>query len=223
VATVGEVLQDRYDPYRIDRARTQEFGDVLAEGTFWLLDQGKTASEGGLAHWKEFLAKRQRFIDQVLVMVRRSTTIESVERAQMIEALKAAQGRRARISPELCVAYLRAWVSDQERWQQHLQSVRPQPDQPREAALKALSRSSGSPLTWCTNERCSVPEPPHRPGKPRTLPTSKLRPLVLSDLQPVIPAPTVDGTRRLTAAAAVKHYSKRLVRGSRSPDRQPAS
>jgi hypothetical protein len=191
VATVGQVLQYPYDPYRVGRARAQEFGDVLAEGTFWLLDQGKTASDGDLAHWKDFLEKRRRFIEQVLDMVERSTTIKSAERARMVEALTAALGRRARITPELCVTYLQAWISDQERWQRHIQGVRSRPDQPREAALKALARSSGTPLTWCTSERCSVPEPPRRPGHPRTLSTSRLRPLVLSDLQPEMPAPTM--------------------------------
>ncbi len=59
VATVGQVLQNPYDPYRVERARGEEFGDVLAEGTFWLLDQGKPASDGDLAHWRDFLAHRQ--------------------------------------------------------------------------------------------------------------------------------------------------------------------
>jgi hypothetical protein len=34
VATVGEVLQYRYEPYQAERARNQELGDVLAEGIF---------------------------------------------------------------------------------------------------------------------------------------------------------------------------------------------
>ena len=59
VATVGEVLQDPYDPYCPERARAEEFGDVLAEGTFWLLDQGRSASDGDLAHWRDFLAQAE--------------------------------------------------------------------------------------------------------------------------------------------------------------------
>jgi hypothetical protein len=31
---VGRVLQDPYDPYRLERAKAEEFGDVLAEGLF---------------------------------------------------------------------------------------------------------------------------------------------------------------------------------------------
>jgi hypothetical protein len=156
VATVGEVIQSPYDPYRPERARNEEFGDVLAEGTFWLLDQGKTASDGDLAHWQEFLERRQRFIWDILSMVERKPDIEAALRGRMIEALKASLGRRALIDPELCVAYLRAWVSDQERWQRHIQGVRQQPKLGREWALKSLGRKGGTPLTWYTRQGSSA-------------------------------------------------------------------
>ena len=77
VATVGQALQYPYDPYRVERARGEEFGDVLAEGTFWLLDQGKPASDGDLAHWRDFLAHRQQFIAQVQGMVESTTSIDA--------------------------------------------------------------------------------------------------------------------------------------------------
>lgn len=188
VATVGQVLQNPYDPYRTtDRARAEELGDVLAEGTFWLLDQGKTASDGGLAHWHDFLEKRRRFIEQVLAMVEGAVSFEPALRARMIEALKASLGRRALIKPELCAAYMRAWVSDQERWQEHLQGVQPLPGQSRQKVLNALSRSIATPLTWYTMGRCSVPEPSRRSGQSRTLSTSR-RPqsLIPSDFQLVL-------------------------------------
>ncbi len=50
--------------------------------------------------------KRKRFIEQVLGMVEGTAAIEPAERARMVEALKAALGRLAPITPELCVAYL---------------------------------------------------------------------------------------------------------------------
>ena len=84
VATVGQVLQYPYDPYRPERARAEEFGDVLAEGTFWLLDQGRSASDGDLAHWRDFLTKRKRFIERVHDNGRTvRAAIEPAERARM--------------------------------------------------------------------------------------------------------------------------------------------
>ena len=73
---MGQVIQYPYDPYRVERARAEELGDVLAEGTFWLLDQGKPASDGDLAHWRDFLANRKKFIGRVQGMVETYDHIE---------------------------------------------------------------------------------------------------------------------------------------------------
>jgi hypothetical protein len=167
VATVGQVIQNPYDPYRRpERARDEEFGDVMAEGTFWLLDQGKTASDGDLTHWREFLERRRQFIEDVLGMAAREPGIDAAQRGRMIEALKASLGRRALIQPELCVDYLRAWVSDQERWQRHIQRVRQGPNLGREWALRSLGRKGGTPLTWYTRQSSSAPKSSAMRGGP---------------------------------------------------------
>jgi hypothetical protein len=172
VATVGRVLQYPYDPYRVDRARAEELGDVLAEGIFWLLDQGKPASEGDLRHWGAFLEHRKQFIEQVRSMVASQTGIEAAERARMEEALSAALGRCERISPELCVAYLRALASDQDRWQRHIQQILRQPRQSREEALRSLTVEGAAPLTWYTTT-CPAVRPPVLKPTPRQVFTSR--------------------------------------------------
>ena len=182
VATVGQVLQNPYDPYRVERARGEEFGDVLAEGTFWLLDQGKPASDGDLAHWREFLAHRKQFIEQVQGMVEGKASIDAKVRARMGEALTAALGRCKRITPELCVTYMKALASDQDRWQRHIQQIRRQPE--RERALRFLARRGAAPLTWCTNQGCSVPQ------SPAGWPSRSYQPLMPSDLRSKVPAAT---------------------------------
>jgi hypothetical protein len=148
VASVGQVLQYPYDPYRVERARAEEFGDVLAEGIFWLLDQGKPSSDGDLKHWRDFLAHRKQFIQQVRSMVESRAGIDSTERTRMKAALTAALGRCERISPELCVAYMKALAADQDRWQRHIQQVRRQPVPSLEKALISLTVSGATPLTW---------------------------------------------------------------------------
>jgi hypothetical protein len=150
VATVGQVLQYPYDPYRVERARAEEFGDVLAEGIFWVLDQGKPASEGDLTHWRDFLEHRKQFIQQVRSMVASRTGIDPDERTRMQEALTAALGRCQRITPELCVAYMKALASDQDRWQCHIQKIWRQPRQSREDAIRSLTVRGAAPLTWYT-------------------------------------------------------------------------
>jgi hypothetical protein len=183
VASVGKVLQDPYDPYRPDRARAEEFGDVLAEGTFWLLDQGRSAADVDLAHWQDFLAKRKRFIERVLAMVEGAATIEPAERARRVEALRAALDRLAQITPELCVDYMKALVIDQERWQRHIQAIRRQPRLARELALDSLARRGGTPLTWQTRKAAS-------PQRRRVVaPAPRWRDVRLSELQSAIPPP----------------------------------
>lgn len=148
VASVGQVLQYPYDPYRIKRARAEEFGDVLAEGIFWLLDQGKPASDGDLQHWRDFLAHRKQFIQQVRSMVAKEASIAPTVRARMQEALTAALGRCERIDSELCVAYMKALAADQDRWQRYIQQVRRQPVPSLEKALRSLTVGGGAPLIW---------------------------------------------------------------------------
>jgi glycosyltransferase involved in cell wall biosynthesis len=120
VAATGSVIQRLYDPFhRPDRARAEEFGDVLAEGVFWLLDQGKTLPDADLRHWKDFLVRRKTFIERVLGLVN-ATDVEASEKRRMVAALKAARGRLAHITPELCCDYLQAWTADRKQWQRHI-------------------------------------------------------------------------------------------------------
>ena len=167
VATVGQVLQYPYDPYRIRRARAEEFGDVLAEGIFWLLDQGKPASEGDLGHWRDFLEHRKQFIQQVRSMVASQTRIDPEERVRMEGALTAALGRCACITPELCVDYMKALATDQERWQRHIQQIWRQPKQSREEALSSLTVRGEAPLTWYTTTSAAVRELVLKPAAKR--------------------------------------------------------
>jgi hypothetical protein len=202
VATVGQVLQYPYDPYRVERARGEEFGDVLAEGTFWLLDQGKPASDGDLAHWRDFLAHRQRFIEQVQGMVESTTSIAAPVRVRMGEALAAALGRCTRIPAELCVAYMRALATDQERWQRHIQQIRRQPKLSREEALRSLTVKGSTPLTWYTRNTTSAGEP--RAARRRTPPAAPVppwRPVRAGELAAAFtPPPAARISRGLTAS-----------------------
>ncbi len=124
-ATIGKVFQRPYDPFRTpDRARAEELGDVLAEGIFWLGDQGRSMADADLGHWKDFLPRRKMFIERVLRMVGQAADVDPAARARMEAALKAARGRLALITPELCQEYLQAWASDRgRRWGGHIEKL----------------------------------------------------------------------------------------------------
>lgn len=146
VAVTGQVDQYPYDPFRNpERARAEEFGDVLAEGIYWLLDQHLSITDADKAHWAKFLVKRRQFIDRVLAMVADSD-LEYAEKARRIAALKGSLGRLALITPELCVNYLRAWRSDRQEWQRHLEEL--PAGLGRERALTCLSTDGAPHLSW---------------------------------------------------------------------------
>jgi hypothetical protein len=154
IAATGRVSQQPYDPFRNpDRARAEELGDVLAEGIYWLLDQGRPMMDADLRHWSSFLKSRGRFIEQVLEMVDKHQ-LETGEKTRRIAALKGSLGRLARIKPALCHDYLQAWAADKELWQRHIQQL--PAHLPREKALDSLSRRGTPHLTW------------HARGKPET-------------------------------------------------------
>lgn len=146
VATTGKVIQRPYDPFRNpDRARAEELGDVLAEGVFWLFDQGQSILDADARYWRDFLAKRGTFINHVLSLVNGDGGIEPGEKRRMVEALKAARGRLALITPGLCRDYLQALAADRRLWRKHMEELAAQPS--RRAALRQLTRPDQPALT----------------------------------------------------------------------------
>ena len=125
LAVTGAVRQARYDPFRNPgRARSEELGDVLAEGIFWLLDEGRTIHEAHHGHWKAFLGRRRRFIQEVLDLLP-AADVEPGEKQRVHEALRASLGRLAHITPELCLAYLDAWRGDLKTWRDFVERLPP--------------------------------------------------------------------------------------------------
>jgi hypothetical protein len=144
-AATGRVIQRPYDPFHNpERARAEELGDVLAEGVFWLLDQGKSVQDADLRHWRDFLVRRKTFINNVLGLVY-GADIEPSEKRRIAEALKAARGRLEFITPSLCRDYLQALAADRRLWQSHMASLQVQPS--RRAALGQLTQPGQAPLT----------------------------------------------------------------------------
>jgi hypothetical protein len=145
-AVTGRVVQYPYDPFRPERARAEEFGDVLAEGVYWLLDQQLSIAEADEAHWATFLANRRHFIERVRAMVTSKAGLDAAEKTRRDAALRESLGRLALISPQLCVDYLRAWQSDQLAWRRHLDGLRT--DLGLKEALAMLTADGAPPLTW---------------------------------------------------------------------------
>lgn len=141
VALTGTAVQREYDPFTPPlRARDEEFGDVLAEGLFWLLDNGRGLADADRLYWAGWLDARRRFIDRVMHKIwgKRYATTDTVEQARclrIIAALAEARARCGEISPSLCVHYLQTWRADLAIWHQTLDGL------PSESSLsRAFSR-----------------------------------------------------------------------------------
>jgi hypothetical protein len=123
LATTGRAVQKPYDPFADpQRARREELGDCLAEGLFWLLDEGKSIAEADRRFWRGFLRHRVDFISDVIAMVD-GMDAEPAERSRMLTALRAARGRCQYIWPETCVEYVASWREDRTRWRAHLKEL----------------------------------------------------------------------------------------------------
>ncbi|MEU8251585.1 hypothetical protein [Nonomuraea sp. NPDC048916] len=142
LAVTGNVRQSPYDPYESPvRARNEELGDVLAEGLFWLVEEGRKLNEASEPHWSEFLVRRGRFIEFIM---ERLGDAEPGKRERMLTSLRAARERLALITPGLCAAYLDAWRADRETWRRHVNAL--PAGLPLEAALAHLTLPRRAPL-----------------------------------------------------------------------------
>jgi len=143
---VGTAVQRPYDPFADpERARREEFGDVLAEGIFSLLDSGKKIQDADEVYWEKFLEARRSLIENIVARLRQCA-IEAGQKERMLAALKAARGRLLHIESRLCVEYLEAWQEDRITWRRFLKKL------PHglavEAALSHLSLRQDSTVRW---------------------------------------------------------------------------
>jgi hypothetical protein len=120
VAAMGEVAQDTYDPFASPRrARMEEFGDCLAEGLFWLLDQGRTCEDATESFWVDYFRRRREFVSTLLYNVHRAR-LEPLLRDRVIESIKASQASQSLITPRHFVNYVAAWRADLTHWRDYL-------------------------------------------------------------------------------------------------------
>lgn len=119
-AILGDAKQAEFDPFADPgRAGFEEFGDALAEGIFWALDNGDDIADASVEHWETFLARRREFIDILLRRLDHAELGED-ERGRIRAALGAALERNVTIDPRLCAEYLNAWRADRDTWLDHV-------------------------------------------------------------------------------------------------------
>lgn len=162
VGQVGTALQQPYDPFvNPDRARREEFGDVLAEGLFALFDDGGRIGDANELYWKGFLAARLALIEDIKARIEKTNGPVTVRNKQILESLTASAGRLQFIRAGRCVEYIQAWQRDRERWRGFMAGVRPirRVPQGTSAIEAAVERLGLRPVTAGPVRRRPAPAP----------------------------------------------------------------
>jgi hypothetical protein len=126
LATPGSLAEQlTYDPFADpQRAASQEFGDVIAEGLYALLHSGRSAEAADEEYWKRFLADRNRVLADV---GRRLSSLRSAMRPELrgkiSRATGAAQQVLWRVTAKMCAEYVTAWQRDLRRWDEVLANL----------------------------------------------------------------------------------------------------
>ncbi len=110
-----------YDPFADpQRAASQEFGDVIAEGLYTLLHSGRGTESADEHYWSAFLSDRNRILEQIK---QRSYKARTEIRQKMTKAVAAAREQLREIEPDMCVNYTQAWRDDLGRWGRRLETL----------------------------------------------------------------------------------------------------
>jgi hypothetical protein len=130
---VGQAVQAAYDPFaNPERARREEFGDLLAEGLYALISrQGPSLTfderllRATRTYWSYFMEARRVAIAEaeaaLYALIDRDADDGCAHSA--VNSLAAAENQLGTITPDLCVNFLDAWRADLDDWQRFSTSI----------------------------------------------------------------------------------------------------
>jgi hypothetical protein len=131
---VGNARQAEYDPFASpDRARREEFGDLLGEGLYALIgteapgtpfdDQLRAATA---AYWSRFIKARREVLNETITLLHRfvDNDLANGRVSSALASLQAAEDQLSKaITADLCVSFLWAWREDLRDWQRFSNAV----------------------------------------------------------------------------------------------------
>jgi hypothetical protein len=125
--SVGNARQAVYNPFtKPDRARSEEFGDLLAEGLYALfgrqepsMDFDELLNKATKSYWSYFIDARLRAINRSHRALYKLLNAKSTDdyTSSALKSLAAAKSHlKSALNPELCVNFLDAWREDLVCW-----------------------------------------------------------------------------------------------------------
>lgn len=117
ISVVGTLSQLEYQPFaRPQRAASEEFGDVIAEGLYALLHQGADMTDATSQYWQGVLERRLRLIDHIVSRLSLLGGQDPAVIGSALTSLAAARQRLTSLSLESCVSFIHAWRTDLDMW-----------------------------------------------------------------------------------------------------------
>ena len=130
---VGFARQPEYDPFETpERARHEEFGDLLAEGLYALIDGGDPSlpfnehlATATTSYWSRFIDARREVLTDIVIRLLDflESNGDNGRISSALASLDAAERQLDTITPDLCVSFLEAWRDDLDEWQRFSNGV----------------------------------------------------------------------------------------------------
>lgn len=187
VKLVGTVHQDAYYPFSAPRARSEELGDVFAEGLFSLLDETRDTVYSlarSPQYWQDVIGRRQNMILNLLLELRTEYSFQaSGLLSDVDESLRAAlgvyQGSITAWAAELS-GYFSRLMADLDEWHTQLDRLAPANPASSLELDEALATLELSPYVTRVNARSprlrSGEGAPHPTGHPTPAGTRRMSP-----------------------------------------------
>jgi hypothetical protein len=131
--SVGSATQAEYDPFQSpDRARREEFGDLLAEGLYALIGEGSPGmpldeqlEAATTTYWSHFIEARSKVLGDTMAVINTFVDKDPADHraSAALASLSAAASQLETITAEVCENFLHAWRADLADWQRFCSSV----------------------------------------------------------------------------------------------------
>jgi hypothetical protein len=114
IAHVGNIGQLTFNPFEDPgRARSEEFGDLIAEGLYALFTDVGGMHRATTGYWAQFIDQRRSLILGLRHQLERNETHEAV---QAVKSSGEALSQLETITPADCAFFLELWQEDQRRF-----------------------------------------------------------------------------------------------------------
>jgi hypothetical protein len=109
----SEAVQLLYDPFSDpERARQEQFGELIAGGIYWLLHhENKGPEHANEAFWEEHKERRLKLVSDLTNLCQHFLSYQN-----LVPALLAIHHRLEEISPPLLALYVTSWLKDLQSW-----------------------------------------------------------------------------------------------------------